>query len=110
MGEGNEGLSTRCSRKLNSIAGGSVSFFNELDTDNEPCSWISVSFFNEIDIERELCSWVSVFVFNELDMKRELCSWVFVSFFNDLDTESEFLLGSFSFYTILKQRIKLCSG
>jgi hypothetical protein len=28
--------------------GGSVSFFNELDKDNELCSLLSVSFFNEI--------------------------------------------------------------
>jgi hypothetical protein len=42
----------RSSGRLNSIGGGSVSFFNELDTDNEPCSWVSVSFFNELDTEK----------------------------------------------------------
>jgi hypothetical protein len=40
----------RYSGRLNSIGGGFVSFFNELDMNNEQCSWLSVSFFNDLDI------------------------------------------------------------
>ena len=40
----------RSSQRLDSIRGGFVSFFNELDTGKELCSWQRVSFFNEVDI------------------------------------------------------------
>ena len=51
-----------------------VSFFNELNTEYEPCSQESDSFFNELDIERELCSQAFDSFFNELDTERELFS------------------------------------
>jgi len=42
MGGGNEGSCMISSGRLESIGVGSVSFFNDIDTNNEPCSWVSV--------------------------------------------------------------------
>ena len=53
--EGNEGSSPRFHIKLDSIGEESVSFFNELDTGKEPCSWGPVSFLHKLETEGKLC-------------------------------------------------------
>jgi len=47
-GEGNGGSCMISSGRLDSIGGGSISFFNELDTKNVLFSWLFVSFFLSI--------------------------------------------------------------
>ena len=54
---------TRSIQRLDSIRGGFVSFFNELDTGKELCSWKHVSFFNEVDTVKET---ILVSTFNNL--------------------------------------------
>jgi len=50
VGEWNEGSSPIFYRKRDSIREGSISFFNELDTEKELCSWLP-SIFNELEGE-----------------------------------------------------------
>jgi hypothetical protein len=56
LGGGKEVSSTRSKVRLDSDGGGSVSFFYNLDKDDELFSLTSISFLNELGTGKELCS------------------------------------------------------
>jgi hypothetical protein len=95
LGGGKEGSSTRSRVRIDFNGGGYVSFFNDLDKDNELCSWPRVqspnlfSFFNKLATERKTMLIASISFFNEISTKKKTILKNFVSFFNDLSTKNK---------------------